>query len=310
MMFSGFKYRLNFLIGDLKWVTKNYLKNELKLYKLWRQLSKTPMANTGKIERNDLELMSMVSHADLPLLIVSLKTFLFTSKQAFNITIIDDGSLLPSDVDQLRKHLKDVKIIMRAEADRVIAKKYQKRKRYLKFREKEAMVRKAIDLPLLASKPNILTIDSDILFFHSPDQILQSVADGHIKGAFISDITSAYTLSPIEAKVFFKLSLVPKLNGGLIYFSKSLIDLDLVEKFLSYIENETVLRRLFMQTYFALIFSRLDKDSLVRLSPQDYVLDYETVTKKDIVARHYVGTPEYVREFFFRDVERALIPYT
>lgn len=230
------------------------------------------------------------------------------ANQVFSLTILDDGSLLPSDIRAIKKHLDNVKVITRKEADDIISKNYQQYKFYLKYRDKEAMVRKAIDLPLLASKPNVLAFDSDILFFRKPTYLLKVMNDKKIKAAFISDTTSAFTISDIEAKHHFGLSLVPNLNGGLTYCTRDLIDLDLVEDFLSFIENKTVLRRLFMQTYYSLIFSKLKKENVARLPAKDYVLDYETVTGEDIVARHYVGTPAHVRELFFRDARRALEP--
>lgn len=231
-----------------------------------------------------------------------------SANQVFSLTILDDGSLLPSDIRAIKKHLDNVKVITRKEADDIISKNYQQYKFYLKYRDKEAMVRKAIDLPLLASKPNVLAFDSDILFFRKPTYLLKVMNDKKIKAAFISDTTSAFTISDIEAKHHFGLSLVPNLNGGLTYCTRDLIDLDLVEDFLSFIENKTVLRRLFMQTYYSLIFSKLKKENVARLPAKDYVLDYETVTGEDIVARHYVGTPAHVRELFFRDARRALEP--
>lgn len=307
-MFSRSIYRLKIFLKELRWLVEGYFREAVKSYRLWQQLAKTPKGNVGQVHSDDLEIISMVSHFDLPLLLISLKTFLFTANQAFTLTILDDGSLLPSDIKAIKKHLDNVKVITRKEADELISKNYKRYKFYLKYREKEAMVRKALDIPLLASKPRVLAFDSDILFFHKPTYLLKVMNDKKIKAAFISDTTSAYTISDIEAKHHFGLNLVPNLNGGLTYCTRDMIDLDLVEDFLAFIESKTVLRRLFMQTYFSLIFSRLKKDELGRLPAKDYVLNYDTVTKENIVARHYVGTPAHVRELFFRDAPRALAP--
>lgn len=276
------------------------IKVSLQRDRLWYYVRKSKPIKVSKPSKNCPEIMSLVSHKDLLLLLVCLKTFFYFLKKIFSVTVVDDGSMNREDIKFLKYYVKNIRFIGAKEADKR-AKSYLKGKKLCFQYGKiggHPYVRKSLFLPILSVSRKILLLDSDIIFFKKPTEIIDFFKGNNNLVIFMSDYQDAYSISGIEAKYFFNCKLIKKLNSGILGFNSKEIDLDLAEKFLKYWSNSY--GRLFqMQTFYSLLFSKKDKNKVVRL-PNSYFLDFGYRHVKEIICRHYVGIKE-IRLLFYKD---------
>lgn len=195
-------------------------------------------------------------HRHLDMSLWCLKTFIQYSEISPAITIHDDGSLTKSDKCLLRQSLARCAVIDRTDADRrldrtLAAYPYsrqmrQKRRFYCSLKLFDPWVYSAYDVVVL--------LDSDILFFRRPNELLERAARG--AACFNSDYQSAYAVERDEIWRRLGVKVLDKFNAGLLVLARRDYDLDLVENyFASFFSASTDLNR-HEQTAYAILLSR------------------------------------------------------
>lgn len=172
------------------------------------------------------------------MLIWALYSFLHHSKLAPTIVIHDDGSFDAVSKEALTKVFPHLVILSKQKADEMISLRMdipQTIKDYRKIQNKLSL--KLVDIYLLSNAENILVLDSDILFYDSPKEIIDFVKGGKNTEALISWSPLTYALSSSE-EYNKKLNLIEKgilnMNSGIIIYRKSALPLN---SFLDYFEN-------------------------------------------------------------------------
>jgi hypothetical protein len=251
------------------------------------------------ISRENCEIMSLVSHYDLPLYLTAIKSFYYHTQKQYAITVVDDGSLTKSDVRGLKQFVRGLRFLSKEEVESLIEPQIRNYKNIVEIRSKYPEKSKHIDLPLLCSKSKLYILDSDIIFFQNPSEIVNFLDNEAVdKVMFMSDYQNGYALTKIEAERLFSLNLVPRLNGGLLIYNPKDTDLRLIDNYLHYLISNCN-RFINMQTVFALIFSRPKfKNKLIRL-PKSYNIPIgESRDLVDPICNHYIGYPEVRRRFY------------
>jgi hypothetical protein len=186
----------------------------------------------------------------------------------------------------LRTHFPDARLITQAEADVSVVPELRRRgwTRLESLRATCPVMLKLVDVALCATADRLLVLDSDVLFFQPPAQLVAAAAEGG-SVVFQQDVESCYVLSFDDARAL-GVPLQPRINTGIIAIDRSMIDLERCERLLEH-PAFRVPSGWVEQTLYALLGSTQSRLSL--LSPAYAVSMHESPCPADVVARHYSG---------------------
>lgn len=169
-----------------QWMSRHYL-GALRRYFDRKVLATSPYT-TGK-EIPDFEVHVLVGHNHVGMCLWSVKSFLHFCGKKYTVVLHDDGSLFQKDIVTLQTHLPNVVIIRRAEADRIMREMLEKFPNAVRYRfgsarrsastatslDPHIFSLKLLDFNLLSKAPKILALDTDVLFFKKPTEIIEWV---------------------------------------------------------------------------------------------------------------------------------------
>ena len=90
---------------------------------------------------------------------------------------------------------------------------------------------KLLDFPSFAHARNILVLDSDILFFARPLELLDKIHRG--RPFYTRDVQEAYVMPREHMEELFDVELLRRVNAGFAYYPADLCDLEVAESFLA-----------------------------------------------------------------------------
>jgi hypothetical protein len=146
---------------------------------------------------------------------------------------------------------------------------------------------KLTDFDLLAAGAVVLGLDSDLLFFGRPDEVLERCARPGSGYLVQTDPETAYNVTAEVARQAFGVALVPRVNTGFLVFARGLPDWRAFERYLA---HPDVARPtgFIEQTLFALHGSEVG--GLDLLPEHRYPIDLRAgLPYEGVVARHYAG---------------------
>lgn len=283
----GFDY-LNNVINLIKERFKNFdedLINSWQTEKVKKKiLSTAPVLCKGNYA---VEIMSVTSHEDFWRLILGIKSFFQFSRLTCIVSIVDDGTLFEEDKKILRDHLKKSKIITHERIEEDL--KTLKEKIFFKYKNSPYLLKKICGY-LYSSKNKIIFLDSDVIFFKYPEELVSWIKSS-LDCFFIKDYQNAYLLSNLESIALFGVKQYPRVNSGVLGIKKKLIDYAVLVKLIKFYDKNGFFRGPMFQSYFAVIFSLFkNKIHIVELTEKYLVpkegkeLDYDKV-----VCVHYVN---------------------
>lgn len=145
-------------------------------------------------------------------------------------------------------------------------------------------------------------LDSDVLFFNHPREIMDWVGNGAKECWFTEDIAEGSLLSEKDALEDLGVKLWPRVNSGIGLITKEAIDFEFCDRVLG---ETSILKghlRRVEQTLFALCASRQGKGGLL---PKTYEVSLNKNVAEECIARHYVGA---VRDRFYGEGMKRLRP--
>ena len=186
----------------------------------------------------------------------ALKTFYYHLGERPQLVVHDDGSLSEDSVRRFQEHFPGCSVIRAESADADARLRDALKSRPLcelwRFRCDFQLAKKLFDFPSLSTEPFIVGIDSDILFFRKPVEILEY---SRASVPFMaSDYQNAYDFDAPD--------LLPRLNSGLFGLRRDDFDFTLVETLLESSVDAAPARRFefwkgwLEQTLLACLFSR------------------------------------------------------
>jgi hypothetical protein len=237
----------------------------------------------------------------------TLASLVHFSGRRWPMVVHDDGTLPQKARQTFTRMFGNLRIVSRPDADREVEAQLTDHPRCLAYRRSHPLALKLFDCPLLAQAPRILLLDSDVLFFRRPEEVLAWVDRGEAESFFNPDFQDAYTISREDAQARWGIDLWPMVNTGLSLLPRAILDLGLCEKWLgdaAIIAPEHIAWR--EQTLLALSASRLGRGGLL---PESYEVSFNPEMANNAVTRHYVGD---MRSQFYAEgvlrVRRALKP--
>jgi hypothetical protein len=248
----------------------------------------TPPVPCGSDE--SFELRMLTCKRDVLEALWTLKSFFNYSELRPRVVIHDDGSLGAEDRQLLVHHVPGLRIVARAEADAKVAPLLAGHPHCSRYRFDPAFVLslKLFDTNLLSTAPNVLLLDSDVLFFRKPTALEQHVQSG--TGCYQSDYQDSYVTTRAEMESRFALAVPAHLNCGIFFFPRRCFDLDLLEQYFEYAfstgADASRLRGWGEQTAYALLVAK-HVDRFVSL-PRAYQLSSGSA-QPDAVCGHFVN---------------------
>ncbi|MBF2074609.1 MAG: hypothetical protein IGS50_12725 [Synechococcales cyanobacterium C42_A2020_086] len=232
-------------------------------------------------------------------LIWTLKTFYHYSKRQYALCIHDDGTLTENEHAVFQHHFPQARIIDRPSADAKVLSELQAYPRCLEFRKTNHLAPKVFDFASYLESDRMLLLDSDILFFAEPTELLRRIEDSnYCLNTVNGDVSSAYTVDPQTVQAQFGFLVIERFNSGLGLIHKQSMRLDWIEEFLALPDIIGHFWRI-EQTLYALCSSRYG----VELLPDEYTVRLEE-NKKGLPSRHYVGA---IRHLMYAEGMRQLV---
>lgn len=222
----------------------------------------------------------------------ALASFFHFSEQTWKVVIHDDGTL-PANARAELKRLFRCRIIGRDEADAVMAQRLAAFPLCQEYRQRHPLALKIFDFTHFCEADRFIALDSDVLFFRFPPEIMGWVASGADECWFNEDVAESALISAEQAWSDLGVPLWPRVNSGLGLLAKAALDLEFCERALG--ETNILQGHIWRveQTLFALCASRYGKGGLL---PKTYEVTLARQATSDAVARHYVGA---VRDRFY-----------
>lgn len=240
----------------------------------------TPPLHTGS--DGDVEVRALTWRRDWKNLIWALKSFYHFAARPYPL-YIHDGGLTPEGQAALRHHFPDASFPSRGDADRKVERMFsaQGLSRCMAYRKKNTTTLKLFDFFALSHARRIISIDSDIVFFAHPLELLDGFPD---KNVYNRDASYWYSMSLDDLEARFHLRPLSHINSGLARIDRSSIDFQAIEEWLAE-------PRLFTddwvteQTLHALCATRYG----VELLPPTYAVSTEAGIPEHAVCKHYPG---------------------
>ena len=236
-----------------------------------------------------IELHTLACQFDFLNTLWCLKTFYYFSGIRPRLVIYDDGSLSEAAIRTFYGHFVNCQVVRHDEFHRDMEDFLKAYRMCLKYsRIKEFYCALKLFGPMYYAKSEyVLYLDSDILFFKKPDEMLKCMESG--TPFYMSDYQDAYSY-PVELlNKLLKIELAHKINSGLFYIAKRDFagNMDLVESYfkkVSELESSPDSVNRHEQTVAAIILS---KANAARLD-SDYQISKKPVTDKTI-SHHFVN---------------------
>lgn len=230
------------------------------------------------------EIHVLTSQDDWLNLLWALKSFYQFSGRRYLLMIHDDGTLKDEAAAAIERLFPDARLIRREQADAEVLPTLEAYPRCLEFRRTNHLSPKLFDFRHYLRADRMLLLDSDVLFFAEPTELLRRIEDPTYRANSVNaDIDSAYTVEPSAAKSQCGVKLIERFNSGLGVIHRDSLRLDWLEEFLGLPNILSHFWRI-EQTLFALCSSRFG----VELLPEEYSVDLRPKLR-DRLVRHYVG---------------------
>lgn len=249
---------------------------------------------------NDFELHTLCQKRDTPMLTWSLSSFLHHSGLCPKIVVHDDGTLTGESAGFLKNKFSNLEVVFRAEADEIINNMPGLSEKLIEYRKLgHNLILKLVDIYLLSKSSVIMVLDSDVLFFNTPEEIINFIVNNENNyDSLISTHDGSYDLR-VSDNYLASYDLVNKkasyMNSGIILFKKDKLTID---KLLEYFDN--CLRE--PADYFVEMagWGSIIAQTRYHLLPLDkYIIKGKT--KTDTIAKHFTGPRRH--EFYIYGID-------
>lgn len=245
------------------------------------------------------EIHVLTSANDYLNLLWALKSFYHISNRHYALCIHDDGSLTDEIRATMAKHFPAARILNRRQAELDVLATLQNYPLCRKFREANHLSPKVFDFRQYLQADRMLLLDSDVLFFTEPTELLRRIETPDYRLNCVNgDIKSAYTVTPELARQHCDVRLTERFNSGLGLIHRESLNLEWIEEFLAIpgiIGNFWLIE----QTLYALCSSRFG----VELLPSEYDV-FLNGAAGERPSRHYVGA---IRHLMYSEGMRKLV---
>ncbi len=238
-------------------------------------------------------------HKHVDMAMWCLKSFSYYAEQTPPFTIHDDGTLTKNDKELLRNQLKPCTVIDKSESDKTMNETLRTYPHCRQMRAKSEFycALKLFDPSVYTQTDVIVLIDSDILFFQRPSELINCVKRG--KPCFNSDYQDAYAVPAEELRRRLNINVLSKVNAGLVVLRRVDYDLNFMERYFACFSSPIRDVNRHEQTLHALLLSRSEAH---RLS-NSYQISRQRISTTT-VSHHFVNDGS--RAYFYTKGVRKL----
>lgn len=258
----------------------------------YRDVVRPRILNTAPIVADDdsvAEIHVLTSETDWLNLMWALKSFYTASARKYRLCVHDDGTLTAETRDVLQQHFPSARVLDRKSCETEVLESLSGYPRCHEFRRTNHLSPKVFDFRHYLAADRMLLLDSDVLFFHEPTELLRRIEDAEYKRNSVNgDVASAYTVDPDIVRKQCNVDLIQRFNSGLGVIHKDSLNLDWIEEFLALPDIIGNFWRI-EQTLYALCSSRFGTELLP--SEYDVFLEGELDHRQ---SRHYVGAVRHL----------------
>lgn len=203
-------------------------------------LTKPVVAERG---RKNFGLCTILCHKHTLIYILSIKSFFYFSKLKPQVFVVGDGSLTREDIALLKRHIRNITVLEGKRALKEILYKlrdypYCYLYRSETYPELWTHNRKLFDPIFLSGFKKFILLDSDVVFFNTPKEIVEWAKSKNKKTYYMS-YPKSYIQNEdrwgfLTVKVLSKIwrsRIAPFFNSGIICSYKDQVSLPLIEKY-------------------------------------------------------------------------------
>jgi hypothetical protein len=223
----------------------------------------------------------------------ALKTFYYFSRTNYPLVIHLQGAVPRRVLTRFHRHFPSARVIRQGEADQIVERDLLRRGlvRLANARRYSPFMLKLTDFPMMSRAVHLLTLDSDVLFFRRPSELLGSTATPMTVSLFQRDRASTYNLSEPRALAELGVLLAPCVNTGIALFPRDSLDLIRCERYLAHPDVARPTGWI-EQTLHALCASEQGR---VAYLPDTYLLSLDPgLGGHTPIARHYAGPSRHL----------------
>jgi len=270
-----------------RWQREGFLRAYFRR-QLWRKILSSSPIRTASSGTYPVEVHLLCHRLDYLPAIWSLKSFYKAAKVDFPLVIHINGAASQNLYRRLAEHFPNAKLVPQAVADKQVEDHLKGCgwNRLLKARRASPFMMKLTDFSLIANAFIVLAIDSDVLFFLPPKELI-NWCNRPTKGyLFQTDPTTNYNITFKEAADTFGIQLKPQINTGIMAYCKDTPDFASFNEYLCDPGVNTS-NGFIEQTLYAIHASHIGFELLPE---SKYVISLKAGSPyAGIVARHYAG---------------------
>ncbi len=209
-----------------------------------------------------------------------------SSGRSWQFFFHDDGTLDERVVERILQRLPDARVVRRAEADERARNFLAGHPKCLEHRAKHNLFLKFFDFAAWASGDRFIVLDSDVIFFRRPPEIMDWVESGSQDYRYNEDTKEKFCIPRDYLERGLGIAMWPRFNSGLVLVPKQAMNLDLAEGLLAKFEETAHHPQFFEQTLYALMGSVWGRGGAL---PRSYEISWGYFHRRGAVCRHYVG---------------------
>ena len=219
----------------------------------------------------------------------ALKSFYRKANVRYPLVIHLQGPVPARMWRRLAAHFPTARLVTQTEADTIVEPILERNglRVLLAVRRANPMLMKLTDFVLIGDAIHVLSLDSDVLFFRRPEELLIASDGTRLQHElFMHDFASSYNVSPETAREDFGITLVPRINCGVMLYAREHVDLARCETLLARasVNRNTGLTE---QTLRALLAS--ERNRVAFLSDLYHLTLDPAPDLREAVMRHYAG---------------------
>ena len=218
--------------------------------------------------------------------VLAAMSFEFFTQRRWNLFIHEDGSVEESARKKIEQVLPGVHFIPRALSEEIMKKRLQPYPNCQSLRQEHNLFLKFFDLPAFAPGERMILLDSDVIFFKQPKEILAWVDAQSEECWYNEDTKEKYCIPRYEIEPALGIKLWPRFNSGLVLMPLVAISLPLAEQLLVTFKTTAHHPQFFEQTLYALMSSAWNRGGAL---PATYEISWGLFRKPHSICRHYVG---------------------
>lgn len=245
-------------------------------------------------EAGDVTVHMLVSSKTWDAGLLAAVSFEHHTGRRWRFVIHDDGTVPRVAVDRMRRVLPDVRFVPREEADERARTFLGGHPKCLEQRSRHNLFLKFSDFAAFAPEERFIVLDSDIIFFRRPQEILEWADSGADACYYNEDTKEKYCIPGAFIEEALGVPLWPRFNSGLVLLPRAAFDLDLAERLLVAFEQTAHHPQFFEQTLYGLMASAWNKG---RAFPPAYEISWGYFHHRGAVCRHYVG--DFKHDLFY-----------